>query len=277
MPQFTKNDESTIIDLTIKARKWPSSFYGIGNNTLEDDEEKYVPIQYEAELEYKQKVAEHLYLSGIAQIIDTRMTHLDSEGELAKKTIPGSEKNMLTGVGAAVTLDKRDDKNYSTSGYYLSFRSVKFTDALGSDYNLFKSELDVRQFIDLPHQQVLAFQGLFRWVTGNPAFKILPDLGNNIRGYDSGRFIDNYLSVIKTEYKVFPWKEGFLRRVGFVAFAEFGQVASEINAIRMKETKCAFGFGTRFLILPESKLSLRFEFGFGKDSTDMIFTAREEF
>jgi hypothetical protein len=120
---------------------------------------------------------------------------------------------------------------------------------------------------------VLALQASFTVTDGAPPFRMLPGVGNVIRGYASTRYIDNNRIGVQAEYRAVPvwW------RLGFVAFAGVGEVAHRLRDFRLNDPKVAVGFGLRFLLFSKEKITIRQDFGFGKGSSGDYLDLNEAF
>ena len=157
------------------------------------------------------------------------------------------------------------------------FRSLFFSDILGSDYNYSESKIDLRAYLTSSPVSVLALQSDLVTHDGNTPFYNYPELSARLRAFDGKRFIDALRISQRIENRVFPFSGNFSRRLGFVLFAEVGQVAEDIQSLALKDLHYSFGGGLRFSILPDEKLNLRADFGFWGDDMNFIINAREVF
>jgi len=105
-------------------------------------------------------------------------------------------------------------------------------------------------------------------------FQRLSKLGGSLlmRGYYEGRYRDHDLIVAQAEYRLPLW-----RRFGLTGFAGIGDVADKISRFRSREMKTSAGLGLRYMLIPEEKMNLRFDFGFGKDTSGFYVTITEAF
>jgi hypothetical protein len=94
-----------------------------------------------------------------------------------------------------------------------------------------------------------------------------------MRGYYLGRYRDKNMIAIQAEYRWLP----AIWRFGIVGFAGFGDVADKISRFDFGGFEYSYGFGLRFLLNPEQKINLRLDFGFGKGTSGIYFTAGEAF
>ena len=106
--------------------------------------------------------------------------------------------------------------------------------------------------------------------TGNPPFTMLYQLGSSLRGYYQSRFEDKNLVAFQAEYRI-----PLFWRLGLAGFAGCGEVTQELRHISLKELKPSSGFGIRFALIPEQKVNLRIDFGFGRDDSSFDIIINE--
>jgi len=94
-----------------------------------------------------------------------------------------------------------------------------------------------------------------------------------MRGYYLGRYRDKNMLVLQAEYRWAP----IFWRFGLAAFAALGDVAETLDRFNLGRFKTTYGLGLRFVIDPKQRLHLRLDFGFGKETSGVYFTAGEAF
>ena len=79
--------------------------------------------------------------------------------------------------------------------------------------------------------------------------------------------------AVQAEYRAVPvwW------RLGFVVFAGVGEVAETLNTFSLDDPKYAVGLGIRFLLFSKEKITVRQDFGFGRDSFGDYLDLNEAF
>ena len=93
-----------------------------------------------------------------------------------------------------------------------------------------------------------------------------------MRGYFEGRYRDKIYLTAQMEYKTLLfWK------IGFVIFGGMGDVASEFDHFKMKNAKYSYGFGLRYAFDFDERLTIRADFGFGKNTSGVYFSMQEAF
>lgn len=275
VPQYRSEDWK--LSWTMELRDWPDSFYGIGNATDADDAEDFTARRIALESQITRDLGRDFELS-LRLDQGWHKVRKSVDGALLQSSdIIGKEPSVYSGVGYGLADDSTDAANYPERGLKLEFRQLFYDDAFGSDFNYSESRYDLRAYFKNTSKSVLAVQSDLVSHNGDTPFYNYPELGKQLRAYDSKRFIDETRISQRLEQRVFPFEGKFSRRLGFVVFAETGQVAQQLQDIRFKDWHYSFGGGLRFSIVPSERLNLRADFGFGEDSVNFMVNAREVF
>ena len=272
-PAFYFNQNKLYMELPVDYGFFVDRFWGIGNNTPETGNESYTlnrfgitfviestPIMFSADR------------SGI--IIDYNNTQIDDKQNnalLNNDVVTGSNGGEVIGFGTDLRWDKRDNLFFPNRGNYQYFRIVIYPNL--SDFVFYNIQLDVKYYTSFSPDHVLAANFYFDLVGGNTPFYKLPALGGSsrMRGYFEGRYVDNVYTTFQMEYRQYFWW-----RFGFVVFAGFGDVASDLSKFNLYELKPTYGFGLRFLFNKEEKVNLRVDVGFGNDGNSGVYFGIEE-
>ena len=254
---------------------FPDQFYGIGNGTTEEMEEPFTSKFWDVSVEALKQVRGPINV-GFQYFFDTRkLTEVEDGGMFSAGEIPGSSGGTVSGLGYFMTYDSRDSIFYTTAGSFHQFSAMAFGRALGSDFTFNRFFFDLRKYVRLSPAHCLAFQTRLLFETGNPPFWRMGLLGGSesMRGYYLGRYRDKDMITLQAEYRWVPvfW------RIGLAAFASLGDVAATLGDFDIGRFKYAYGAGLRFVLDPRQRLNLRLDFGFGKKTSGVYFTAAEAF
>jgi outer membrane protein assembly factor BamA len=254
-------------------KEWPTSFYGIGNNTRPDDKEKFTETLYDASINFTQQIARNLYAGAGTVFRYGKIRPDDPNGVLALNRVTGSGNTLISGLSTILRYDTRDNHFFPTSGRYHKaevFASVK---PLGSDYGFVSLTVDLRRYFSIHPSHVLAFRSVGIATNGSVPFRMRPSAGSLLRGYSSVRYIDNHLLSFQMEYRVVP----LVWRLGFVAFAGIGEVFNRPDEIRLDHLKYNVGIGIRYVFSRSEKINIRFDYGMGRDSSGDYLDLNEAF
>ena len=241
--------------------RFPSSFWGIGNDTPESLEEDYTPDQIAASAEFSVEVARHMYAGVFGQGGNRELRVIEEGGLIATGAVPGTEDGTLVTLGLILTRDSRSSNVYPRSGEYHQLRASRSLDASGNGNDFSTLSLDLRTYVPI-RSGVMAFRALGIASGETPPFDLMPRLGGEslLRGYFGGRFRDRSLAALEAEYRSPQW-----RRLRGVLFAGIGQVADVPGDMRLDAFHPSAGCGMRFLLNRREEFSLRVDVGWGFD------------
>lgn len=282
-PELYLKKEAYLINGSLSWSKYPDKFFGIGNKTPDAWEQGYTPqiISFKLALQKRLYAKENIYLGIQYAFENYKMKKIESSPELipaeqllALQKINGSQGGTTSGLGFNLKWDTRDNIFFPGKGNYFQISTYFFIKALSSDFKYSSLEVDLRKYFSLFSGQVLAFQGLVQSRSGTAPFYSLSKLGGEsvMRGYYSGRYRDKILLAFQAEYRLPIWK-----RFGLVGFIGAGDVAEKFGDFRVADFKYSVGWGIRFKIVPSEGTNLRLDFGYGKGTSGVYFTASEAF
>lgn len=242
--------------------KFPTKFWGIGNDTPDEAEEDYTPLTLALLGEAQRRILPGWFVGGRVQVAHRTLREVADSGQLMTGTVPGSADGSIVEFRALVTRDVRNNVLYPTAGRYYEVGVFGAPTALGSDFGYAGARLDFRGYLSPGGRQVLALRALGEGRSGTSPFDLLPQLGGDVllRGYYQGRFRDRVLVAFQAEYRLpVVW------RIGVVGFAGAGQVAPRVGDLAFDRFKASAGGGLRFLLSPSEGLNLRADYGWGFD------------
>ena len=261
----------------LKFRRWPTTFYGIGNTSCSCTGETYTPVKYAAAARMSRRFSTHWRIGLRLDALHHSLEDITSGGMLDAGSVPGSEDYFLAGIGPTLSFDTRDNTSYPTCGIFAQAQTVGFLKALGSDYGFSRHQLDVRGYRQLIPGHIVAAQAVAIHTRDRVPFSSLPQLGEYLRAYDDEKFIDRNLVALRTEYRATPFSSGFLNRLGVVLFAEMGETKHHISDISIQDTHFAGGTGIRFALFRNPRFNVRMDFGWGHSASNLDIGIRESF
>ncbi|WP_310569284.1 BamA/TamA family outer membrane protein [Gemmatimonas sp.] len=248
-------------------QKFPLPFYGIGDATPERNKEIFTPKGIEALAGIQQRVRGSWYATGGIRLLDQSIT-ADTIGVLRQGTLTGSDGGRLVELSVGALLDSRDNLFTPRQGTFAQVTYTHNDDDLGSPFQYDRVRLDARHYRALTGAHVVAAQLLLLGVSGDAPFDQLALVGGGdiMRGYARGRYRDQRLAAAQVEYRT-----PFAHRVGLVAFAGAGMVASEWDALTDARLLPTYGGGVRLQIDPQQRTAVRVDFGVGRDSSSGLY------
>ena len=243
--------------------KFPSKFWGIGNDTPDELEEDYTPSTVNFAGEFQWRALPGWYVGVAAQAAYRELVEVEEDGLLAGGLVPGSEDGRIIGAGLLLTRDTRNNTVYPSGGSFHQLRAILYNGWFGSNYNFGSYSLDLRKYLSPASRHVLALRALGQWTSGDPPFDLMPQLGGDmlLRGYFQGRFRDRQLLAGQIEYRAPVWW-----RIGVVGFGSAGQVGASMDGFTWGGFKASAGGGVRFMLDPQSGLNIRADYGWAFDT-----------
>jgi outer membrane protein assembly factor BamA len=272
--EFYVSDEKYLVVGGISYVKFPDKFYGIGPDTPDSLVEDYTPKTLGVYVRAQQRIVYSFNLGLLYHFANAQISETTPGGLLDSGVIPGSEGGIVSGVGATLNWDSRDNLFYPTSGGFHAVSVSVYGGALGSDYDFGKYVIDLRKYASLHPLIVLAVQGVLNSSSGIVPFNYLGQLGgqNILRGYYQGRYRDRHAVFGQVELRTMVWW-----RLGAAVFAGAGNVAKSLNEFDRDYIRYSGGFGLRYLFDKNEGLNIRLDFGYGEDTSGMYITAQEAF
>lgn len=254
--------------------KFPSKFWGIGDDTRSENEEDYTPEGYWFNLSYKYLVAKGLFAGLDYEFLRRDITVNETSDGLIWDSVHGRNGGIVSRFGFSVVSDTRDHLFCPSSGAYCQAQ-VKFASRVfGSEFDFTSINIDLRLYKKFLKEMVIATQlnGVFNM--GDTPFFSDAYMGGKylMRGFYEGRYRDDDMLMLQTECRM-----PLFWRFGAVAFAGIAQVQPGIGDFRMDGFKFAFGSGIRFLWDKEQKLNIRFDLGFAEGDIGLYITIGEVF
>ena len=277
-PEYTlfSYDETYIQRGEIAYIQFPRLYYGIGNDTPLENEELFSSTLFSVEHLVYRNVFDKFYAGLGLRYALTYNLEVEEEGVLQTENPVGINDNQAVGWDLGLMFDNRDNVLSTTSGVLAEFRQRFHRKWLGSDFDYNVGVLDVRHYLK-PFQNrrdIIASQVYGYFSFGDVPFTELAPLGGDMimRGYYEGRYLDNLLMAIQTEYRVHIWKN-----FGGVGFIAIGDVAEEFRSFNLPDLKPSAGVGLRYALIPEENLNIRVDVAFGKATNNFYINISEAF
>lgn len=257
---------------------WPDDFSGVGITSSESSKENYTSKEFEVEwLIGKHNIYRGWSVGLLADFADYSVKIGPESPLLSSGMIIGSSGGRLAGAGFQISRDRRNSIFFATDGDFIELSSAIYHQKICGDFTFNRFILDLRRYIALTEKQSLSFQFLTGYQTVSAPFQKMFQLGDYLRAFPSSRYIDNAIMITRSEYRIFPWDHGVLRRIGFVLFAETGNLADRFGNWEITNQKFSFGGGGRYRLIEGEGMLLRFDIGFSSESVNILFVAREAF
>jgi hypothetical protein len=270
---FMKNASSIISEL--KYARIVDKFWGIGPETEDIDFVDYSSMLFSFNFEIRPNLSLFGIKSGfIYNYKNNNIEDKEQNTYLYSDTIVGADGGKTGGIGLSLIFDTRDNLFGPSQGYYYQIKANIYRDWLGGDFKFNELIADMRSYFLLTTNHVIGIQAYGMFVSGGTPFYSLPKLGGSkiMRGYYEGRYRDYQYLAGQAEYRTL-----LFWRIGAVAFFSMGDVAANLGSFQIRSFKYAYGFGLRYMLDEKEKLNIRFDMGFGKETSGVYFAIEESF
>ncbi|MDQ3001050.1 MAG: BamA/TamA family outer membrane protein [Fibrobacterota bacterium] len=266
--------------------RWPADFYGLSNasDIPKDSADPYLAQGVNGSLTVERELLPGFSL-GPQALFKYEDIEADGAAALFTNSVPGFKGGLSSGIGAVMTLDKRDEIYWARRGCLLRTKAAWYRGAWGSEFDFDSYSFEARQFLPLFETGAIGVAATLQLKNGNVPFRELstPDGDHIMRGMVRGKYRDRHLLVVQGEYKSYlpdwnwlsaPW---IRNRLGWAVFTEAGQVAHEVGDFAMDPFRAAFGFGIRYAMNPDQKMNIRVDIGFVDGSVAPAINIKEAF
>jgi len=212
-----------------------------------------------------------LYAGLSGQYIDSKTTFglPNSAGE------DSSDNNKMNNIGYVFSNDTRDEVNYPTHGIFFNYKNQFYRDWVGSDNNFTRFVLSYNQFFDLAKNEkhIIAVRANCDLASGDVPFEGQSVVGqDDIRGYSQGKYRNNQVYTLQTEYR---WN--FYKRFGMVGFFGLASAVENFGDIFSSQVLPGIGAGLRWRMIPSEKINIGVDGAIGRDDYSITFRIGEAF
>lgn len=256
---WTKGNKYHILT-DIRLRDWPFNFYGIGNDTRKQDEDRLEQTLYRIKIDVEKLILPKFYLGLNTSYDNFAITDLKNDGLFETLNLYGKSGGQFLTMGVSALYDSREVTTYTTKGFYGRIKYAYSPNIfVGDNFVGSQIEVDIRAYHPFSSKLSLASQGLYRGTFGrNVPFYSMQDLGGDMsmRGYYLGRYKDKNYSTAQAELRY-----RFLPRFGVTGFLGAGSTFSKQHKLRLVPS---YGAGLRYFFSLEHSSSIRIDYALGE-------------
>ncbi len=263
------------LSLLLNGSKFPTNFYGIGNDVNDYDIEKYENRSFDIKSSFMFEVKRNIYLGPIVNFYTDTLEDIEEGKLLASGLIDGSNGITQIGTGIALTIDTRDSYSFPHKGILCEIKWKMFNNNIWSDYSYNHLTINFRHFFQIKVDHIIGINALYDMTTGDVPFQRLPALGGNsiMRGFVQDKYRDKLYAAFQTEYR-FP----VMGRIGGSVFASAGNVVSNIEDFANMDIKTAAGLGLRINLDKKQHINIRIDLAYNNDGeTNFYLSLLEAF
>ena len=280
------------LDTYLSAKHYPDLFFGTTNNidSVYNPAIKYTSNFIDLKAKPSFYITNHWLAGATLHIRYENSTLLIPHSSFLIQN--GFGENLFLGIGGAISYDTRSNNYYPLHGLFFKttityHQQIPFGNqqsTVNGQQNCgsfltpnssFLILIDLRQYIPLYKELILAWNFRSEWAVGNNVpFQLLPTIGGQdlVRGIRQNKFKDNTLFALQAELRIPIWR--------FLKAAVFGSVGDvyNYNNWQWATPKIGYGAGLRACI-HQAKTNIRFDVARQNYSNDwsFYFTVKEAF
>ncbi len=271
VPAIFFDNQNYLLEGKFIYSNFSKKFYGIGNKTSVDDEEKFNDRAHGFGVAISRKVLKKVMLGIQYDFKDMTIQDTKNDGTLKYCKTNG----VISGFGFKAKFDTRDNNIYPTKGVILNAEYLLYNKRFGSKYNYSLMKLDFRNYFYIYKKKVLfSYQLHGDFINGKAPLQSLPGLGgqNMLRGFFADRYKDNILLALQPELKI-----KITNVVWLALFSGIGNVYEMTEDIDLGKIKVASGLGVRIKIKDDPRMNFRIDYATSNESNGVYFTLMEAF
>lgn len=263
--------DASRINYQVYFYSFPCYFWGVGfDNAFDNDNKtKYSKLQAQIIGEWLFRVYPGLYLGPSVEF-----SYISATKRSRPEPWDGYRPTTFSyGVGGTFSYDTRDNLTAPTKGMY-GVAAVKAYPGFLFNKDAFANiELTYNFYKSVWKGGILAIRvhGMFS-IGKNIPWGMLPSFGGsyNMRGYYAGRYCDRNEADITFELRQHVW-----RRNGIAVWLGAGEVFPSFKEMHFNQILPSWGVGYRWEF--KKNINIRMDLGFGRKSSNFIFSINEAF
>jgi outer membrane protein assembly factor BamA len=275
---FQTDIRSTVSILLFRSKI--SHYFGIGNNKIFSDqlygEDFFYYEQRQLNIKYRGRkaIADFGFNGRLEFFSDLQLSYYDAtqseDNSLFVEALPGIQSNgWINKMGFGLIANDRDSEFNPTEGfrYEAGFRASH--SILGSGNNFTDLWLELRHYLEIFPNVIIAHKFRAEHIVGNPPFWALSTLGNDegLRGYHLDRFRgdSSILNIFEARMWIFSFFDDEIR-LGGQLFWDTGRVYSGNDSNQIfGDWKQSYGFGSAISIFNPDFI-IRADLGFSDEA-----------
>ncbi len=238
--------------------KYNYFYFGVGESRV--SQEVFDVTFPRVKLLAAKKIGTYNYVGLRYQFENYDVTATQAGGELATRTIAGSDFSRTSSLGISVLRDTRDNVFYPRSGVFGEAFVLPTSRIFGADREFTRLYVDLAHYKSLSEKFILATNYVTSFTLGaDVPFSQLSFIGGQkkMRGLYEGYFRDKNAAIFQAEARYEVW-----RFIGLVGFGAVGWMGNDQQLLRLAKPKFTYGGGLRINTDKKKHLNLRIDYGF---------------
>ncbi|WP_298531630.1 BamA/TamA family outer membrane protein [uncultured Algibacter sp.] len=224
-----------------------------------------------AMLKVERKLVGKLY-GGLRTVISTSKTDFDLPDFLPPELL--TDERRMNSLGYLFNYDERDNQLNPYEGFNVEFKNDFFRKWLNSEDDFESFELTYNHYYPLSSERkIIVTRATASIATGDVPFQGQNVVGqDDIRGYSNGKYRDNQVYAIQSEYR---WR--FENKFGMVGFFGLATAVENFSGLGKAEILPGGGVGIRYMMIPKERINIGVDVAAGKGDWGLYFRIGESF
>jgi outer membrane protein assembly factor BamA len=258
----------------IDVSRFPEYFYGIGNDTKENDRLMVSFDLMRIQSKNLIQIKNNIYGGILFQYQKLFNQDVKLLSNALCMEVYGNMGYTAGGIGPVFIMDNRDNPLNPTKGSYLDVSYVNYKNLIGNQNKFTTLTFDARKYHTFFNKLIWNGNAYISHNKGEVPYRMLPEIGGPrfLRGYYRGRFRDNNMLVLQQEFRMPVFK-----MFGVAAFGGIGSVAKTLSQFKTNKIHYNYGVGLRIRVNKKENTNIRIDYGFTKDSQGLYIVFAEAF
>ncbi len=182
---------------------------------------------------------------------------------------------LMNKLGYMFLYDNRNNLNYPSKGFFISFDNLFIRDWMGSTQNFNSYEFTFNHFWDIQQNEksILVSRFYTNIAAGDVPFQGQSVIGrDDLRGYTKGEYRNNQVYAVQAELR-----QKIYKKFSMVGFFGLGAAVEHMSDLPHTEILPGGGLGLRYLMIPKEKINVGIDVGVGKNDWSLAFRIGETF
>lgn len=260
-----------------RIQQFPMFYYGIGPNTSSDNHAVVDAFSVAFKQRVLRKVMKNFFIGPEIDFQSLSGVNFRQPEQGGFELPIGGNGSTNIGFGGALVYDNRHNVLNVRKGFFSEISYLHYRSSINGNGGFNTINVDVRSFHPVSKRNVLSWQVIGNFQTGNLPFNHLAQMGGDMmmRGYYQGRYRDKNMIAAQTEFRMLPF--AFHKRLGASVFAGSAVVAPDIEGFELRNIRPSAGFGLRYLLFPKKDIYIRLDIGFSKEGASFYVFNGEAF
>ncbi|MFW6366526.1 MAG: BamA/TamA family outer membrane protein [Spirochaetota bacterium] len=256
---------------------FPTTYYGVGCDTPESNQEHYTPVEFVAEQALVYRFMKSVGIGPTYYFNYFKVSDKEDNKLLDRETPVGGDGALISQPGIRLIYDARNCSFYPSSGDFFMAEAAASTWVTGSSDDCASFSADYRRFFNLyNHEYIIGIQLYTALQTGDVPLPLLESVGgsDHLRGYYASRYMDKNKYAAQTELRYplpFVGAVSWLSPLSGAVFGGVADVAASYDGFEADTIRWAAGAGLRYAVMKKEKVNVRLDLTVNREGSPAFY------